>query len=56
MSSPASDDILELIHRRYEVALTIIANNRPINDWSVLLGDNATTAVILNHFSVKTTI
>lgn len=53
MPSTDSDDIIEIIHRRYEVASTIIATNRPINDWGVLLGDNAVTTAILDRFLDK---
>ena len=56
MPPSAADDLLEIIHRRYESASTIIATNRPINDWGVLLGDNAATAAILDRFLDKTTI
>lgn len=56
MPPSAADDLLEIIHRRYETASTIIATNRPINDWGVLLGDNAATAAILDRFLDKTTI
>jgi len=56
MLPSAADDLLEIIHRRYETASTIIATNRPINDWGVLLGDNAATAAILDRFLDKTTI
>jgi len=56
MPPSAADDLLEIIHRRYEVASTIITTNRPINDWGVLLGDNAATAAILDRFLDKTTI
>ncbi|MDP4114104.1 MAG: IS21-like element helper ATPase IstB [Bacillota bacterium] len=56
MPPSAADDLLEIIHRRYETASTIIATNRPINDWGMLLGDNAATAAILDRFLDKTTI
>lgn len=56
MPPSAADDLLEIIHRRYETAATIIATNRPINDWGMLLGDNAATAAILDRFLDKTTI
>jgi DNA replication protein DnaC len=56
MPPSAADDMLEIIHRRYENTSTIIATNRPINDWGTLLGDNAATAAILDRFLDKTTI
>ena len=40
-SSTTADSLLEIIHRRYQVGSTIIATNRPIEDWGKILGDNA---------------
>ena len=50
MPPNAADDMLEIIHRRYNNASTIIATNRPIADWGVILGDNAATSAILDRF------
>lgn len=50
MPPNAADDLLEVIHRRYSNSSTIIATNRPIDDWSVILGDNAATSAILDRF------
>lgn len=47
----AAEDFLEVIHRRHtgHVA-TIIATNRPVEDWGKILGDNAATSAILDRF------
>ncbi len=50
MPPNAADDMLEIIHRRYNNASTIIATNRPIEDWGIILGDNAATSAILDRF------
>jgi hypothetical protein len=47
----AAEAISEMIHRRYENVSTIIATNRPIKGWGVLLGDNAATAANLDELS-----
>jgi len=46
----ASELVLETIHRRYQGKSTIIATNRPIEDWGKILGDNATASAILDRF------
>lgn len=50
MPQTAADDILEIIHRRYQSASTIIATNRPIGDWAAILGDVPATSAILDRF------
>jgi DNA replication protein DnaC len=50
MPGNAADDFLEIIHRRHGSASTIIATNRPIEDWGVILGDTAATSAILDRF------
>ena len=50
MPPNAADDFLEIIHRRYGHTATIIATNRPIEDWSVILGDTAAASAILDRF------
>jgi len=52
----AADDFLEIIHRRHGHSATIIATNRPIEDWGVILGDNAATSAILDRFLQKAVI
>jgi DNA replication protein DnaC len=46
----ANEMLLEIIHRRYQRAATIIATNRPIEDWGKIFGDNATASAILDRF------
>lgn len=50
MPKNAADDLLEIIHRRYQNSSTIIATNRIVSDWGTILGDNAATAAILDRF------
>lgn len=50
MPQNASDDLLEVIHRRHMTGSTIIATNRIVYDWNVILGDTAATAAILDRF------
>ena len=48
--SPYSNDLLlEIFHRRYQKGSTLIASNRPIEDWGKILGDNATASAILDR-------
>jgi len=46
----ANEIMLEIIHRRYQRTSTIIATNRPIEDWGKIFGDNATASAILDRF------
>ena len=50
MPTNAADDVMEIIHRRYNQSSTIIATNRPLEDWGKILGDNAATSAILVRF------
>lgn len=50
LSQAANEILLEIIHRRYQKAATIIATNRPIEDWGKIFGDNATASAILDRF------
>jgi DNA replication protein DnaC len=50
MPQSAADDLLEVIHRRHMTGSTIIATNRVVSDWNVILGDTAATAAILDRF------
>lgn len=50
LSHAANEILLEIIHRRYQKASTIIATNRPIEDWGKIFGDNATASAILDRF------
>ena len=46
----AAEALLEVIHRRYQQQSTIIATNRPIEDWGKILGDTAATSAVLDRF------
>jgi len=50
LSQHATEILLEVMHRRYQKRSTIIASNRPIEDWGKILGDNATASAILDRF------
>jgi len=50
LNHTANEMLLEIIHRRYQRAATIIATNRPIEDWGKIFGDNATASAILDRF------
>jgi DNA replication protein DnaC len=50
LNQVANEILLEIIHRRYLKASTIIATNRPIEDWGKIFGDNATASAILDRF------
>lgn len=50
MPATAADDLLEIIHRRYQTSATIIATNRVVSDWGTILGDNSATSAILDRF------
>lgn len=44
-----SEELLELIMRRYERTSTIMISNRPIEDWAKVLGDAATASALLDR-------
>jgi DNA replication protein DnaC len=46
----SSEDLLEIFHRRYHKGSTIIATNRPLEDWGKILGDHASASAILDRF------
>lgn len=50
LNSVAAESLLEIIHRRYHSGSTIIATNRPIEDWGNILGDNAAVSAVLDRF------
>ena len=56
MPPNAADDLMEIIHRRYQNMSTVIATNRPMEDWGKILGDNAATSAILDRFLDDATI
>jgi DNA replication protein DnaC len=45
----AAEDLLEIIMRRYERASTLVTSNRPVEDWSKLLGDAAAVSAMLDR-------
>jgi DNA replication protein DnaC len=45
----AAEELLELCMRRYERGSTIITSNRPVEDWSKLLGDTAAVTAMLDR-------
>jgi len=50
LNQQANEILLEIIHRRYQRASTLIATNRPIEDWGKIFGDNAMASAILDRF------
>jgi len=42
--------LFEIIMRRYETKPTIMASNRPLEDWGKLLGDVPSATAILDRF------
>lgn len=50
LTSRTTDSLLEIIHRRYQMGSTIIATNRPIEDWGNILGDNVAASAVLDRF------
>ncbi len=53
LPATAAEDLLEIFHRRYHRSATIIATNRPLEDWGKILGDNAAASAILDRFLDK---
>jgi DNA replication protein DnaC len=45
----AAEDLLEVIMRRYERTSTLLASNRPVDDWGKLLGDTAAVTAFLDR-------
>jgi len=45
----AAEDLLEIIMRRYERTATLLASNRPVDDWGKLLGDTAAVSAFLDR-------
>jgi DNA replication protein DnaC len=53
LTQSINEILLEIIHRRYQIGSTIIATNRPLEDWGKIFGDNATASAILDRFLEK---
>lgn len=49
LSQQATEHLLEIIMRRYEVRSTILTSNRPVDQWGQLLGDQPTATAILDR-------
>lgn len=45
----AADELADILMSRYEKASTIVTSNRPIDDWSALLGDVVVAAPLLDR-------
>jgi DNA replication protein DnaC len=45
----ATEDLLEIIMRRYERASTVVTSNRPVEEWGKLLGDVAAVTAMLDR-------
>jgi DNA replication protein DnaC len=47
----AAEDLLEILHRRYQKTSTVISSNRPLEDWGAMLGgDSAAISALLDRF------
>lgn len=49
LPASASEDLLEIVMRRYERTSTLLTSNRPVDDWGKLLGDTAATSALLDR-------
>ena len=45
----AAEDLLEIVIRRYERTSTILASNRPLDEWPKLFGDTPAVAAFLDR-------
>jgi len=45
----AAEELLEIVMRRYERASTLLASNRPVDDWGKLLGESAAVSAMLDR-------
>ena len=45
----AAEELLEIVMRRYQRASTLVASNRPVEDWGKLLGDIAAVTAMLDR-------
>lgn len=45
----ATEDLLEIVMRRYERASTLLTSNRPVDDWGKILGDVAAVGAMLDR-------
>lgn len=49
LPADAGEDLIEIVMSRYEKASTVITSNRPVEDWSKLVGDVVATAPIFDR-------
>lgn len=49
LGAAAAEDILELVMRRYERGSTLLASNRPLDDWGKMLGDTAAASALVDR-------
>jgi len=49
MPMTATEDLLEIVMRRYERASTLLTSNRPVEDWGKLLGNSAAVTAMLDR-------
>lgn len=49
MPLDAGDDLIEIVMSRYEKASTVITSNRPMDDWSKLVGDVVATGPVFDR-------
>lgn len=49
LPADAGEDLIEIVMSRYEKASTVITSNRPLEDWSKLVGDVVATAPIFDR-------
>lgn len=45
----AGEDLIEIVMSRYEKTSTVITSNRPVEDWSKLVGDVVATAPVFDR-------
>ena len=45
----AAEELLEIVMRRYERTSALLTSNRPVEDWSKLLGDSAAVTAMLDR-------
>jgi len=46
----AAEDLMEIFARRYETGAILVSSNRPVEDWSQVLGDTAAAGALLQRF------
>jgi DNA replication protein DnaC len=49
LPATAAEDLLEVVMRRHERASTLLASNRPVEDWGKVLGDTTAVTAMLDR-------